>query len=457
MRVFSPTEEELLSRLRWFVKLRWLFLVGLAGVLFFAVRVFGLGLKLTPLLIISGIMLVYNLGFYLTHQVVRRKSGREATARGLRIEANLQIGLDLLALIFLIHFGGGIENPFIFFFIFHMIMGSILMAGRDIWFHALGAVGILLLLQGLAFFRVIPHYSIQNFVSDDLWRNVPYIWAGVISFAATIFMAVYMTNSISRSLRRREGELLFAKNQLENKSLELERLNQELIRQQRLLFQTEKLASLGKLSAGVAHELNSPLTGILSFSHFIKDACSDSPQITHDVDIVIRETERCKKIIKGLVDFARQSQPEKKPDDIIQLLNKTISLVENHKDFKHIEFVKSFPEDLAPIMIDKDQIQQVIMNMIVNAQEAMASGGTIYISARVQKDNNIEIKFTDTGSGIDKDHLRNIFDPFFTTKEDGTGLGLSISLGIIESHGGNLDVESLCGEGSTFIINLPIS
>jgi len=455
--LFPPTEEELLSRLNWFVKLRWLFLLGLAGVLFFAYKVFQIRFHILSLAIIGSIVLIYNLGFFLLHNWIRKKPGFEITQRRLRIEANLQIGLDLLCLVFLIHYSGGIENPFVFFFVFHMILGSILLTGRDIYYQAAGATGILFLLLGLSYFKKINHYHMAGFASDELWTNVPYIWAGVVSFLATIFMTVYMTNSIARSLRKREQELFLTKTQLEKKSQELEQANQELIKKQNLLIQSEKLASLGKLSAGVAHELNSPLTGILSFSHFIKDHCASDEQVQQDIAVVIRETERCKKIIKSLLDFARQSQPEKKRDDILKTLNKTLSLVENHKDFKNIEFVKNLPEQLPMILFDRDQIQQVFMNLIVNAQEAMAGKGTLRINAGISADGNyIEISFQDTGSGISEENLRKIFDPFFTTKEKGTGLGLSISLGIIENHAGKLDVQSEPGKGSTFTVKLPL-
>jgi len=457
-RLFPPTEQELLSRLNWFVKLRWLFLLGLGGVLFSADWAFNVQIRLAPILLICGIVLIYNSGFYVLHRQMRATPGRKITSKHLRVEANLQIGLDLLCLVFLIHYSGGIENPFVFFFVFHMILGSILLTGRDIWYQAIGAMSVLLLLLVLSYFKVIGHYHLQGFGSPYLWNNVPYIWAGAVSFTSTIFMSVYMTNSIARSLGKREQELFFIKNQLENKSKELELANRELLNKQHLLIQSEKLASLGKLSAGIAHELNNPLTGILSFSHFIKDSCASQERVQHDVDIVIRETERCKKIIKGLLDFARQSQPEKKEDDVIQVLRKTISLVEHHKDFKNIEIIKSFQGDVPSIMFDKDQIQQVFMNLIVNAQESMQEGGTLHVIAGLTKDGrSVEFLFRDTGTGISEEDLRRIFDPFFTTKEKGTGLGLSVSMGIIENHGGTLEVLSSLGKGSMFIVKLPVA
>jgi signal transduction histidine kinase len=458
MTEFSPREQELFARLEWFIKLRWLFLLTLAGLMFFALKVFHLQLWITPIVIIAAVVLVYNLGFFIFHYQARKHQDWAVGHRGLRLEANFQIGLDLLALVFLIHFSGGIENPFIFFFVFHMIMGSILLFGRDVWYQMAGSILVLFTLLGLSYFGVIPHYRITGFASPELWSNRPYIWAGAGSFATTLIMAVYMTSSIARSVLSREHELIAAKTQLEHKSQELEYVNRELIRQQSLLIQSEKLASLGKLSAGIAHELNNPLTGILNFSYFIKDSCADLEGVQNDIKIVIRETERCKRIIKGLLDFARQNQPEKKSADILKTLNRTITLVENHKDFKNIEIIRDFDDYLPQFMFDADQMQQVFMNLIVNAGEAMSDGGTLYIRVKFDAtDNQLEITFRDSGAGIDAEHLAKIFDPFYTTKEMGTGLGLSISMGIIQNHGGRLEVKSTPGKGSAFTVRLPLA
>ena len=231
----------------------------------------------------------------------------------------------------------------------------------------------------------------------------------------------------------------------------------ELMRQQHLLIHREKLASLGRLSASIAHELNSPLTGVLSFSHFIKEGCPDQEQVQSDIDVVIRETERCKKIIKGLLDFARQSQPDKQLDDVIPVIEKALELVIYHKDFRNIEFVRSFAAGLPRLLFDKDQLQQVFMNLIVNAREAMAEGGRLYIGAACTEDGKaLDITFIDSGPGISEEDIQKIFDPFFTTKDMGTGLGLSISLGIIESHGGKLIVNSVKGQGASFVVRLPV-
>jgi signal transduction histidine kinase len=455
MEQYRFTDDELFLRLKWFVQLRWLFLLVLAALLFCATELFALRLQMLPIVMVAGVVLLYNCAFHLLHR--RVSHFHQATPRNLRIEANLQIGLDLLALVLLIHFSGGIENPFIFFFVFHMIVGSILLTGRDIWYQAAVAAGILGLLIGLSWTGVIGRNHIDGFASLELWDNFPYLMAWLASFTATILLAVYLTNSIARSLRTRNKELYSLTSQLENKNEELEEANRELMRQQNLLIQSAKLASLGKLSAGIAHELNTPLTGILNFSHFIKDGCPHEEQIQKDIDIVIRETERCRKIIKGLLDFARQSQPEKKSGNVVAVLNRTIGIVERHQDFRNIELIRQFPDRLPDIVFDGDQIQQVFMNLIVNAQEAMPQGGKLAVTVvHNGLDHTIDIIFADTGPGISEENRQKIFDPFFTTKDMGTGLGLSISLGIIENHGGRLSIHCPAGGGAVFTVQLPV-
>jgi len=452
---YKPSEDELLSRLEWFVNLRWLFLLVLAILVFCATQYFRLQLHLTPIILIAGIVLAYNCVFLFLHQVVW--AARKPSPRKIRIEANLQIGLDLLALAVLIHFSGGIENPFFFFFVFHMIVGSIFLLGRDSWYQAAVAIGVPGLLTVLSWNGVIGYHHIQGFGSLELWNNLPYLLVFMVSFVTTILLTVYLTSSISRSLHKRTQKLYLLAEQLEEKNEALEEANNELRRHQGLLIQSEKLASLGKLSAGIAHELNTPLTGILSFSHFIKEATPEEKQIQNDIDIVIRETERCKRIIKGLLDFARQSQPEKRSGSLVNVLNRTVNLVAHHKDFQKIELVRDFPEHLPDIIFDQDQIQQVFMNIIVNAVEALPGGGRLRI--RVAYDRAIgavDIMFADNGPGISKEHMEKIFDPFFTTKDMGNGLGLSISLGIIDNHGGTLTVYCPDEGGTVFTVQLPL-
>jgi len=223
------------------------------------------------------------------------------------------------------------------------------------------------------------------------------------------------------------------------------------------LFRSEKLASLGKLAAGVAHEINNPLTGILTNSSLLLEDLEPEDPRREDAEIIVKETIRCREIVKRLLDFAKQTKPQKKLTKINSLIDNIILLVRNQTSFRSIVIEKNLSENVPDILVDTDQIQQVFINIILNAAEAMTKGGTLTIGSRMSDDDEfINISFTDTGPGISEVHREKIFDPFFTTKEHGTGLGLSISYGIIEQHGGTISVESSIGKGSVFTIQLPV-
>lgn len=230
----------------------------------------------------------------------------------------------------------------------------------------------------------------------------------------------------------------------------------------------EKLASVGLLAAGIAHELNNPLTGILTFSSLLRQGVPDGSPDAEDLDLVIRETRRCATIIKRLLDFARERTPEKKFTDVNRLVVETARIIERPANLRDIEIAMDLEPGLPPVWADADQITQVIMNMLVNAQHAIEEKGSITVRSRRalkmpvpggggEPVPMVELSFIDTGCGIPEKNLKRIFDPFFTSKEvgKGTGLGLSVSHGIVSAHGGTIEVESRAGEGTTFRILLP--
>jgi two-component system NtrC family sensor kinase len=230
----------------------------------------------------------------------------------------------------------------------------------------------------------------------------------------------------------------------------------------------EKLASIGQLAAGIAHELNNPLTGVLTFTHLLRKKMPEGSQDAEDLDLVIRETKRCASIIRRLLDFAREKTPEKAQVNLNGLVEETVRFVERSAALQHIEIAMELDPDLPLLFVDADLIKQVLINILVNAQQAISDHGKILVRSRVHESRRfvncgdepvraVEIAVSDTGCGIPKANLQRIFDPFFTSKEvgKGTGLGLSVSYGIVRSHGGDIEVESTEGEGSTFRIYLP--
>jgi two-component system NtrC family sensor kinase len=226
------------------------------------------------------------------------------------------------------------------------------------------------------------------------------------------------------------------------------------------IMQSERLALVGQLSANIAHELNNPLQGIVTFSHLMLE---DNPQLDancqYSLEKIVGQANRCRDIIRGLLDFSRQRPPDKTFFNVNSIVDDCISLVERQALFHNIHVVKDFQEDIPLAVIDPSQIERVFMNLIINAAEAMDGSGTLTIRTRENKGTrDVEISFIDTGTGISEENIRRIFDPFFTTKDvgHGTGLGLAISYGLVRSHKGTLVVESEVGKGTTFTVNLPL-
>ena len=236
--------------------------------------------------------------------------------------------------------------------------------------------------------------------------------------------------------------------------LDMERKFQETHLQ---LISSEKLASLGKLAAGIAHEINNPLGGILIYSSLmLEDLPDDDPQ-RQDLVRIVQEAGRCKEIVKSLLEFARQNEPTMDPVDINLTITEGLFFLENQAFFHNIRIIKKLEPSLPFARGNAGQLKQVFMNITVNAAEAMHGSGTLTISTSFNQDRqNITIEFTDTGEGIPEKNLTRIFDPFFTTKDvgKGTGLGLSTAYGIIEGHGSKIEVRSKVGVGTTFTILL---
>lgn len=222
------------------------------------------------------------------------------------------------------------------------------------------------------------------------------------------------------------------------------------------LIQTEKLAGIGRLAAGVAHEINNPLTGILTNASLMYDDVPEGDPKKADLKVIVEETLRCRKIVKGLLDFARQSPPQKQLLSLNEVIEDVITLVRNQANFRNIKIVLELDPLIPKIMADKDQIRQVVLNIVLNAADAMPNGGDFTIVSRIIDNSYIELVFSDTGIGISEEVKEKIFEPFVTTKKTGTGLGLSIAYGIIERHKGKISVESQLGKGTTFRIILPV-
>lgn len=257
---------------------------------------------------------------------------------------------------------------------------------------------------------------------------------------------------------------------LKDYSLNLEKMveerTQKLRETQSQLLRSSKLAAVGQLAAGVAHELNNPLGGVLGYTQWLLEKLEvvnfpeeNTAQVRKWLEFIEKETKRCKAIVGGLLGFSRSAEMDFKPLDINQILQETLLFSEQSLKLKKIKLVKGFDLTLPQINGNAEQLQQVLFtNLILNAQKAMPQRGKILVSSVFDPEKReIRIRFQDTGCGIPNKILSRIFDPFFTTSKpgEGTGLGLSVSYGIVKSHGGYIEVKSKVGKGSTFTVFLP--
>lgn len=232
---------------------------------------------------------------------------------------------------------------------------------------------------------------------------------------------------------------------------ELQALRREIARNQRL-------ASIGRLAAGVAHEIRNPLSSIKGFATYFKDRYRENKDDQQTADIMIQEVERLNRVVGQLLEFARPVTIAKKSTPIEVVINNSLKLIENEALAKNIKVETDFPSSVNEVLIDPDRINQVLLNLYLNAIEAMENGGRLTIALIWDEESKwIKISVTDTGCGIKKEALPQIFDPYFTTKPSGTGLGLAIVHNIIEAHDGKMKVESSPGKGTAVILFLPIS
>lgn len=270
-------------------------------------------------------------------------------------------------------------------------------------------------------------------------------------------------NRMTSELKRAHAEISdwtrTLENRVEKKTAELQQAHEHVLR-------VEKLASIGKLAAIVAHEINNPLAGILVYARLVLKRLSRdggsaamNEETRQHVETIAAESARCGEIVKGLLQFSRQTKPDVKPNDLNEVLNESLRLVRHKIDLSGARAVIECADGLGQIVCDEQQIKQAVVALLINACEAVHPGeGIITISSRyLRAASAAEIRISDNGVGMDEETKQHIFEPFFTTKEQGkgVGLGLAVVYGIVTGHGGEIEVESAPGQGTTFVIRLP--
>jgi len=282
-------------------------------------------------------------------------------------------------------------------------------------------------------------------------ENVFRIYCGYKSFPLSFFVLIFfllLFQPLKNHIQKIIDKYFFRGS--------IAQIDEENVKLRDELQKTEKLKAVATLAAGMAHEIKNPLTSIKTFTEYI-DKKKDDPEFMKKYkQIVSGEVDRIDRTVKQLLEFSKPSDLRLKNTDINLLLEETLSLLSNDFLKRNIRIVRRYAP-LPAISVDPTQMKQVFLNLLLNAIDSMTNSGDLTVKTGIKKRDRISIEIKDTGMGIDKEDLKHIFDPFFSKKNGGTGLGLSVVHGIIEKHGGKIEVESHCGEGTSFSVVLPVS
>jgi len=453
----SLTDVELTERIFWFIRLRWLAAGAVLGAVFGAHYVLGIRLPVAPLVTLALGIAAYNAVFLV---VLRRRWSPDnpIPARTATDCANLQITTDLVFLTLLIHLSGGVENPFFFFFIFHMIIASILLSPNAAYLQATLAGTLFSAVVILEYIGVVPHYHLEGFAPPGMAHS-RLVWGILGSFISTLFLSVFMATSISQELRRRERETMILNMKIQEDAQKLQEAYKALSATQRL--QTQYMRK-------VAHELRSPLGALATNLRVILEG------LTGDVppkqrEMLSRAEKKSTELLKTVNDLlilsrSRSGRLQEQFENVAieHVAERVIGLLSQRAADKNVTVKSDFPRDLPPVFGDPEGVEQVLTNLVANAIKYTSENGTVTVSAKHVGD-EVRLLVSDTGIGIPNDDLPRIFDEFYRTKNArqfepvGTGLGLAIVASIVEAHGGRIYVTSNLGQGTTFEVCLPVS
>lgn len=437
-----PLHKELMERNNWLIRLRWWAVGGVFLAVLISKYLLGIpGVHYRTILVLDSILLLTNVIYFLiTHIFVQQN--RNDQTRHLQIVQSLaffQISIDLILLTIMLHFSGGISNPFIMFFFFHMIISSILLSGKKTYYQAVLSVILVSTMAWLEYSGFIRHYTIYSL---DLSRNLIYVSGTIFAFCATIFIAVYMATSIMARLRKEE----------EVRELALFQLKE---------LETEK----SKFLRVVSHELRSPILAIQSVLSAILAVYSLEEKIKEMIKRAFLRADDLLSLTKDILELSRQNALNQnpvnlKPLDIMPIMEDAILFHKTMAEDKDINYLYNFSEKISPVYSDAEGIYEMVSNIISNAIRYTPPGGTIYTEV-LQKDKKVEITVKDTGIGIPVGDHGKIFKEFHRSQnarnfvKAGTGLGLTIVNRIVERYNGKIEFESQEGKGTTFRILLP--
>jgi len=451
-----PLQAELIERIDWLISLRWLAVVGTLLTIVVVNSYFPGLLLQSPLMTTIAAIALYNFLFFLYARQLRPHVSTVLRLRQSTVFAYVQIALDLIALTTLLHFAGGVENPFALFFIFHVIIASILLSPTASFLAALLASSLFAAMAFLEYGGLIPHYNLVGLVDPDLYRHGSYVLASVLGMAITLFLVVYMTSSIGARLRARTNELMEVSRSHEAKSQELEELNAKL----------QKLdAARTKFMVTVTHELRAPVATIYSCLDLVLGGFASREKEQQVLERAQRRATELLELVKDLLELteARQAEVEVEEAEPIQLadvLHNVDELMRVEAENKDLFLSVDIDTAPPPVRAKPEHMKAVWTNLISNAIKYTEPGGIIVASLTHDSDHVIGV-VRDTGIGIAAEDLPRVFEEFYRTANaraispQGTGVGLAIVKRMIENYGGKIWLESELGQGSKFTFMLP--
>jgi signal transduction histidine kinase len=447
--------EELSERIDWLIRLRWLAVVGTLGAIVLADRRLPGVLPIAPLVAVVGFIALYNLIFYLYSAEPRYFRGRLAKLRLSPLFAHdIQILLDLISLTVLLHYSGGVENPFALYYVFHVVIASILLPPVASFAYAGLATLLYVVMVLLEYAGLIPHINLVGVVSPERYRHETYIFAATFALGTTLFFAVALASTIASQLRRREQQLLEAGIAAARRAEEMTELNAKL---------RELDDFRNRFTMMVTHELRAPVAAIQSYIKLILEGFVPPEREREILERAERRAWEQLTLIGDLLELSKVKEKalEKAPPlDLGDVLRSVVELMRAPAQQKDLLFSVEMAPDLPKVSLPAEQAKQVWTNLISNAIKYTPPGGSVVV-ALTQDQNSVLGTVRDTGIGIAPKDREHLFEEFFRTQEakameaHGTGLGLSLVKRIVESHGGRIWVESELGKGSKFTFALP--
>jgi len=423
----------------WLIRLRWVAIIGVVFAAFLAAA-HGWILSAAPLVTVAGLMTLSNLGLVFFEREVVLESAPQRF-RSDQILA-LQICLDLCFLTMLLHWSGGMENPFAIFFVFHMAISAISFELRRALFFCLLAVmlfGGTILLEAST---VIPHYPLllgEDYGNSAAWRTTSYVVGYLIAFTLALFGIIAFVSKVER---RRLGAEQHAR-------------DREL-----LALSHERLARIGELSAGVAHSVRNPLHGALNCVALLRlGPAAEDPDSQEALDLLNEGLVRIENVTHRLLTYSGNRQLNRTATDINQLIKDSVTFIDPRLTRAQVTVHLNLG-DVPEVLMDRDKIGEILINLMDNAVFACKEDGKVTVSTSIPESstNNLLIEVIDTGVGIAPENLRTVFDPLFTTKAvgEGTGMGLAIARRVVEEHGGTITISSELNKFTIIQVLLPL-